>query len=279
MLGYAIQTTLLVKYARMMDSLSMTIYCCLSWAVTMLPVFFFIPFEDILRLPDVWQILFIASFCITLQYFFTLTAQKSLPVGIYISIRKTTVLFALLLGYFLLHEILSAFKILFIGVMLIGVMILAFAKNHMPHLDGRIFKGVALNVIGSFFATVSFLFVAIAARKIHPFLVAYVYLFGMGILSFVFALVREKTTGKKMYKISFQEFVRLGLAASLNVVGVCRYTLAVRHGPVGIVTAIDSAGIVVGTILSVFLYNERLNWKQFVGIGIVILGIIGLKIV
>ena len=58
-----------------------------------------------------------------------------------------------------------------------------------------------------------------------------------------------------------------------------RYTLALRTGPVAVVTSILSASLVVVSLLGWWLYRERLTAMQWGAIFVVLTGVVGLKFV
>ncbi|MBI4231976.1 EamA family transporter, partial [Candidatus Peregrinibacteria bacterium] len=89
---------------------------------------------------------------------------------------------------------------------------------------------------------------------------------------------RQLVTGIKIEKISLKRFKKLTLISLLATIGTGAFALAVQDGAIGVVSAIAAAGTIFVTTASHFYHHEKLNLKQLIGIGAVVLGIIGLKL-
>jgi len=278
MLGYTIQGTLLVKYARTMDGMALAMYRNLSLALSMLPIFFFVDFSQAATLSTAWLELLLGAISGALALSLSLAAQKSLPVGISSAFSGIRILLLFLWGYWFFRETITLIQA-FASLIIIGALItLSASKNQMPHLDGRGRRGIFLALLGTFFGSLAFLMVSIAARKTDPLLAGYIWEVAIGVCALLILCGQKFFWNLKFPRIPTRQFWHIALLSSGTLLGTGAFALAVSRGPIGIVNAIGSTSIVVSALLSHFLYAEKLRFRQWFAIGLVMLGLIGLRL-
>ncbi len=279
MLSYSVQFVFLTKYARSMDALSLAIYRNLSLGITMLPLIFFVGKGETFRTLAAWPILAASASTGGIALFLGFLSQRFLPVGISTAIGSGRVVLIFLWAYLFLQETVSLKEFLFALMIMAGVAYLSLQKHHMSHLDKRTRHGLWYALGSTAFGSVAFFLVMTVARQTNPLAAGYFWELFIGFAVLILGFARYLVTGKKVERIPRKTLLIIVFISSSTLLGTGALTLAGTMGPMGIVGAIGVAGIVVTTILSHFLYNERLNIWQWMGIGVISLGTVGLKLV
>lgn len=278
MLGYAIQGTFLVPYARKMDGLSLAVYRNLSLGVSMLPLLFFSSGNVFLEFFRVWNLLIPAAVFGALSLWCTFLSNRSLPVGIASALSNIRVVFILLLSFFFIQEDISSTQGAWIVLLLLSVIFVSLQKNHFPHLDGKVLKGSLFALLGGTFGSITVFLSGFAAQKADPFVVSYFWEVLIGILALGFVGVRLLLGKASVHKISWREFGKIGLISSWTAVGTGAFMLAVNYGPIGIVGAVGASSLLFSTLFSHFFYREKLKTAHWIGLFLIILAIIGLRL-
>lgn len=278
MLAYAIHNILIARHARDMDGLSLGMYRNLSLIVGMAPVFFFISYEDLLHLPEVIVWILLGSLTGAISVIFHFMAYEYLPVGVVSAFTKVRVLFLTLWAYLFLQEVISMESFVMILIILAGVIYLGLQKNHMPHLNRKTEKGIALILGNAFFVSLAFFFMSKASREVNPLMVGYFWEVLIGIIILIMGVFRYFINGTKIQKIPRKKFQNIAAISSLTTIGTGGFALAVQYGPIAVVAAIAAAGTVIVASFSHFYHREKLSHNQWLGIAVVVIGIIGLKL-
>ncbi len=277
MLAYTTHNILIAKHARNMDGLSLGMYRNLSLIVVMAPVFLFVSYADLFQLPEViyWIVLGSAAGAISLVLHFL--AYQYLPVGIVGAFTKIRVLLLALWAYLFLGEYISVESLLMIILILAGVIFLGLQKNHMPHLNTKTEKGILLALGNALFVSIAIFFMSKAAREANPLMVAYFWEVFIGIFVLIIGIARQKFGIKRIQKIPIKKMKKIALISSLATVGTGAFALAIQYGAISIVAAVGASGMVFTAAISHVYHKENLNHYQWLGIIVVMIGIIGLK--
>lgn len=279
MLGYSVQGTLLAKYARSLDPLSVSMYRTLSFVVTLSPLLFFANGEEIVHVLRFWPQILGSAFLGAVASWAFLQSITFIPVGVQVALTTgTRTLLIIVGGMIFFREYLSLWEFLFILLILGGGAFLTLKRNQFEHLDKKAHRGIILAIIAGFLATGMILLLAQVSREANPFAAGYFWEISIGILSFFLGLLRWAGNGIPLQKISLPDFQKIALASWPTLLGTGGMTLAISMGEVGIVSAIGAAGILVTTLLCHFLYHEKLSPWQWVALFIVAVGIAGLKL-
>ena len=280
MLAYALQQTLLVHYARRMDGLSLAFYRNISFIVTLLPLLLFAPAKDIVQTLQHWPLLLFMAVSGGISLWLMFAAYQFLSVSYSgaISAAVATVT-TTTLGWIILSERLTPVGMLLIAVVVAGILLFGFHYKHLPHLDGRMALGILMTATGGMFNAGSKLGVAILSRESNPLVSGYFWEASIGLACAVLILLRFLGTGQRIKRIDRKTFLIIAACGSPTLVGTGLFTLATSHGPLAIVSAVGTAGLVVGAFLAFTWYGEKMDRKQMTGMAIVLAGIIGLKFV
>lgn len=279
MFGYAIQDILLVKYARKIDALSLAIYRNTSFIITLLPLLFFTSFEHIKAAASFYDQILLSGISGACAVWLGFQTYRYLPVGIFSGLGKSIIVITLTaFGYFFFDETISLKTFALICFILGSTLYLGIQKNHMPHLKKKTVLGFLYGTLSSFVAAISIFLMIKTSRELNPYVAGYFWETTIGIIALLFGITRSILTKRKIQKVKPQTFFKITLAASPTLVGTGSLAIAATLGPVGIVSTISVASIIVVTLLAHYLYNEKLTKKQWTGIAMVTLGIVVLKL-
>ncbi len=103
MLSYTVQQTLLIRYARKIDGLSLAFYRNISFVVTLLPLLINAKTSDFAVMAAHWQMLALSGVCGAVYLALIYGSYAYLPAGICSSVSKAVATVAIVLfGWFLL---------------------------------------------------------------------------------------------------------------------------------------------------------------------------------
>lgn len=279
--GYATQTALLLRYGRAHDPVSMGMYRGLSLGLSFLPVLFFVvgP-EDIRQTLQFWPQIALASVLVGITVVLSFYVMKYLPLGIltaWMTSLKVTLMS--LFGMYFFQEILSPFQVIFIGVTILGIVFLSLQKHHADHLRYKCPKRLfGLVFFQALTLAIGVMLIADVARQASSWVAGYLWEVGIGLTAMFCAFGRQLSGGAGIEKIPVAQFWRILLYSSPTVLGTGAFFLASTMGPIGILTAVATLEMVIGTLLAWWWYHERLNQRQWAAIAVVFLGILGLKL-
>ncbi|MDD3301966.1 MAG: DMT family transporter [Candidatus Gracilibacteria bacterium] len=279
-IGYNLQWALNTKFGRKGDSLSMGTYRSLSLAISMLPLLLFSSTKNILIIYNYQFELILSSISAGIGVWFMYISMKSLPIGITTSFRSVfSVLTTIVGGFLLFGESLSLITIIFVLVILIGGVIISLSKVKFNHLiNDNFYVGIILASISGILSAIALTLMVKVSRELDPFVSSYFWEFEIGIVLLIILLIRNKVYKGKIEKISKKDFLNIFTASSPSLIGTGCYAFASTIGPIGIVSSIGVLGIAFSTIFGIFLFKEKLSFKQYFGIFIIIIGILGLKL-
>ena len=282
MFCYSLQDAFMAHFARKIESLSMSVYRNLSLGISMFVVFLFVPWQDVYSFaPKQMLVLGFSSFCGSLAVTLFSLSSKTLPVGIGAGIRVTAnTLMMVLIGFILFGEILNKWELLVILFVILGILLLTMQKIDVKHLiHGNPLKGFIYSIIGGFCAAFAFSFMSEAARNENPLVVAYFWELFIGIFALIIGIFRYLFFKIKIEKISKKTFLHILLGATPTVVGTVSFTIAIRHVPIGIAGAFLALDVLMLSLFGVFMFKEKLQPLQLLGIVMVVLSVVILKII
>ena len=280
MIAYTVQGVLMTKYARSIDPMSAGFYRSATLIFTMLPLLYFTSWEKILTMGSYISTLLLAGLLGALSQWTRFVSIRILPVGIHSALSMgLTVIFSFLFAFLLFGETATGWQWLFSAVIVAGAAYLSLNKIDMSHLDSQKWsQGITWVLLTAFFVSCAFILTIKVAREYDPYIAGYFWEAFIALAALGMLLVRKAKTGQNIEPIAISTFWKLALVCSPTIVGTGAFLLANTMGPVGVISAIESGGIVVGMIMSWMLYNEKLESKHLFGMGVVMIGIIGLKL-
>lgn len=280
MLGYTIQQTLLIRYARRIDGLSLTFYRNMGFFVTLLPLLYGSTTGDLRVITSHWLMLTLSGVCGALYLALQYASYAFLPAGTTASISKASSTIAIILfGWFLLGESLTGMSLLLIGIVIAGTIFIGFQHTHLPHLDDRFFIGVLLLLAGAIPMGYLTYVLAFLSREGNPLVAGYVWEVTIGLASLVLIVLRKIVMKKGLQKITMKTFLIIAACSFPTLIGTAFMSMASRLGPIAIVNAISSGSLVVTAVLAWGMYREKMNLRQSIGMAVIIAGIAGLKFV
>ncbi|MDP2648929.1 MAG: DMT family transporter [Patescibacteria group bacterium] len=273
-LGYGIHVPLIALFARRFDSLIVTVYRNLSLGIFILPLLYFVPFSEIAAIKGHLLTLVIAAVTGFISFMWTLNGMRYLPIGVSNSIVRTfNVIFAIMLGALFFGEYLSPLQLLLLVGILAVAVALALSRSQHAHLDVRnMGRGSMFSVFAGIGASVSFFFFSILSRELNPLVAAYFWETSIGVcalLYLLFHLARGRYQGAVLLPIR-QASAIVG-ASFFVVVGTGGMAFAFNHGPYSLASGLGTTIILVTTLISWFLFKEKLGRLQ---IGLIILAVL-----
>lgn len=276
-LSFSIQGSLQTYFARKYDALVVTLYRNLSLALTMLPLFFFVTWPQIVSVTGHLGTLVCASGFGAVALISALSSNRFLPIGISSAIRQMIqVICAVFLGTFFLQEQLTSVQVLILaGIALCGVS-LALLRSEHAHLDSRLaWRGIVLTIAAGFFGAVSFYFFSILSRELHPFVSTYFWEVGVGVAALLYLVVLSAFGRHNgIIRLPFSDAYKIIVVALITIPASASYAFAVNHGPYALAGGIITMTTLVTTVFGWLVYKEHLTKLQ----GILICSAVGLML-
>jgi len=279
--SFALQWALTSKYARLGDPLTVWTYRWLSLIIIMLPLLLFANMGDILRIWEFQIYLipawFLAAFWVWMRYI----GNQSLPVGISnMFVSLSSIITSVSIGFLFFREFLSLYVLLLIGIITIGGIIVSVGKVDFEHLrNEHFFKGIWFSLASGLCGTTSVMLMIQVSRELSPFVSGYFWEVYIGIAGLIILLLKNGIYHEKFQIISVHDFKNIFLASSPTLVWTGCLSLASLYGPVGVISAVSVLWIVFSTFLGIILFHERLKAIQYIGMGIIMLGILWIKLI
>ncbi len=266
-LSYGIQGSLQVFFARKYDALVVALYRNLSLTVTMLPVFLFVSFAEIVQIKEHLFVLALGSMAGTFSLICSLSSSRYLPIGISSAIRQMVHVFvAILLGIFFLQEYLTFFQLLVLTGLVFSAISLALLKSEQPHLEARtVSKGVLLTTLSGVGAALTFYFFTILSREINPLVAAYFWEVGVGVFALVYlgCLLAAQRYDTNVI-LPGADALKVILVSLLTIPATASYAFAVNHGPYALASGMLTMTTLVATVVGWLLYKEVMSKAQVV---------------
>lgn len=277
---YALQGAFLAKYSRSIGGFKTSLYRNASFILTMSPVLIFAGIDGIYSIQPIILPMVLSGFFGALSIIFTFGAQKYLPISLGDIIRRTEPLF-LFLGILVITKTLpTLIETLSIIFIVLGIVIIKIGPQNFSHLPQKSGKGIFMGIAGAIAASISVGIMGWAANNANPFAVGYFWEVSIGISMIVFYILKKAFFQKHHQTISFSEGKNVALAALPTVIASALFPLAMQMGGNFAITSIIAAslGIIATLFLGFFLYKESLHWKHFLGMGIILWGIIVIQV-
>ncbi|MDZ4227040.1 MAG: hypothetical protein U1D26_01025, partial [Patescibacteria group bacterium] len=153
---------------------------------------------------------------------------------------------------------------------LAGAVALSLLRSQHAHLDIRnMGRGVAFSIFAGIGISISFFFFSILSREINPLVASYFWEASIGlcaVLYLVFQLVLGRYRGAVLLPI--RQVASISAASLFVVAGTVGLSFAVNHGPYSLAAGLGTTVILVTTLISRFLFKEKLSRFQ---IGLIVL--------
>jgi drug/metabolite transporter (DMT)-like permease len=278
--GYSVQSTLMASFYRSMDRLSSIAYRGLSLGITMLPLLLFVREFDLSKGLAALPLILGAVLTAAVANWFCANAYSYLPVGIAAALTMSfTAVVAVVIGFFTLDESLEPMQLGFVGLVLVGVVLLgAMRSTGALPAEYNVTRGILHSLWFGILLGAAYVLVGRASQQLHPFLVGYLWEFTIGIVTAAAAWLRGRVGGASLSVLSWREFGRILLCSSPTAIGTGFYALATTMGPMAIAAAMLSTMMIFNTLLAMVLYRERLSFQQWCLLVFVCAMVIGLQV-
>lgn len=276
--AYALQNTLLVRYARRVDSLSLAFYRNISFAVTLLPLLLAGKSGDFAFALSHWHVFALAGAIGAVSVACQFASYGEIAVGVSIALGAAiSAIWTTVLGVLFFGEIPGIAAILSIVCVCFGCMLLGFFRQDLHHLGNRFTRGVLLATFGAVAsATTKFIFSSLS-RDADPFVMGYFWETSIAAGAVLLLSLRRPVYGRGVGKINMRTMGLIALCALPTLPGTAFFGLASRAGPVALLGAVGTLSLVLSSLLSHWLYGEKLSRGQWLSLTVVMLGIIGIK--
>jgi uncharacterized membrane protein len=134
-----------------------------------------------------------------------------------------------------------------------------------PFMEDKNSRAMLQNVILVTFASI---LDKIAIRASNPLFYSLASTIG-AIITLSFAM---KITKQKLRTISFPQFKKLGIIGTLQGTTYVTYLLALSSGPIAYVSALRSTNILMGSIIGIIIFRERLTKPKIVSFFLITVG-------
>ena len=300
---YALQGTLLSKYAREFDGFTSSLFRNTSFIITMLPLLYLAGIDGIISMKDSWIYIVFSGIFGMMSLSFGFSAHKYLPVAIANSIGQLSPLLLFFWTFLLIDgETPTFYEFVFVGIILLGLIVLNFSKYDFSHLEKNTSQGFVFAFLGIIFGSISVSMMVKSSEVSNPYAVAYSWESMIGLFFLIIYFLKTKYNisekenipevirvfvGKKDAKFPTQrQALQIALSASPTIIGsavfVTVMSMVLQDGVAitpGTVSTITSAfGAITGMTLAWFLYKGKLSTRHFIGIFCILLGIGAMQI-
>lgn len=292
MLGYSLQGIWMTRIYRRTDALTASAFRGLALGVTMLPLLFFADFSA-LSSGSFYRLLFEAAFYAALANWSFAKASRHLPMGLaYAAAVGLQTVFVVVLDMIALRQPLSSSMLLSIGVIIGGNALCGIfragaspegpaapaAENWSRVPEPNTPLGFVFAVSYAVFVAATMLAVTKLSRTSNTYLAAYSWEFTIGVVAWAIAWGRWIIGRGIMPIVSRRDLREIWIGSSPTLIGTGCFTAALSMGSMAIANAVLSGMIVVTSIAAHFLYGERFTRLQWLGIWLVVLGVVGLRV-
>lgn len=280
MLGYVVQSTLLVHHARTIDGLSLAFYRNASFIITLLPLTIGATKGDFLIALEHWKFFVLAGLAGGIYLAFSFLTYRSIPVGVANTFSKASgTLTTVALGWLWLGQAIGLYPFLCIVLIICGSLLLGLQKKNFDHIDNRHLRGIFICILNSIpWAVTSVAFAALTVEG-NVLLSGYLWEAAIGVAALLLILLRYLCFGIRLQPVSLGMFWIIALCSLPTLIGTGLFSIALRYGPIGIFSGIGGSSLAVSALLAWLFYNEKLNPRQWLSIGVVLAGVIAIRFV
>ncbi len=218
---------------------------------------------------EIIKALAISAFCYFGLFFFVKSLREE-KVSIAVPVSSISGLFGVLFAVTMLAEKFSWAGGLSCVAFLSGVYLI----DRKPDQKFRLSRGVYYNLAAAFFWGVGFALFVFPVRAIGVVFFSLILEATVCSCSMVLHRVQNKNWSFPLQQID----ATIIFLAALGFGGVVFYNLSLLYLPVYLVSLLGALTPAVSIMISLVLLKERLNFNQYVGVAVILLGLIVLKV-
>lgn len=220
-----------------------------------------------------WGMLLLGIVIAALSYggpFFQMLALSKNAVGVVTPVTTFRVVIMALIGLTFLAESFTIYKVLSLllvvcGVLIATVDIRAFTQSELLRWE----SGVPAALLAAVAWGITMPFFSIPSYALGALFYALVIEFTISIVALVHMYMRNERVGVFSKSIAPEIIVGVGLA-----LGTFWLNAALATGEITITSAISGASVMVSVLVGALWYGERLHPRQYIGAGVVVVGIV-----
>lgn len=280
--GYALQEVLLSKIVRNLDGPSVAFYRGIALSIAFLPLVFFLePDPEWSSILAHLDFIVIASILGTIALLIRYYCIRHIPVGMVQAIRTgSQSVFSVVAGWWFFQEYIPLWGLVSIGTIIGGVIWIKLQKVDFQHLPKANYSFVyGLVLLDAILLTGALVVLVMTYRSVSPVIAGYLWEIGITICAGIFLLIRKFFTHKNPVLIDKKKYWEIFWRSSPAVLGTAGFALATQIGPMGVVIAVAGCGIIFTGLMMRVFYGESLTPKQWSAMGIILIGVIGLRLV
>lgn len=275
-LAYSLNDIFVGRLARVHGRMEVAGWRGVSLVVTMAPLLFWVPREAWVQLGRRWDILLLTVVatggCNVLQ----MQAARYLPFGLRAAFLVTGIsVGSILFGWWIFAESLSGGQLALAGL-LVGSAVVAAPGVHASHeIVPNIRRGAAVAFAAALLMAVVVLLVAKLARETHPFLAAWAWEGGAGVVFLLPMVWRARGTP---LRVLARRVLRIGAASAPTAVGSGASVLALTLGAVGVWGALAGTQVLFTAVLGAMWHREIMGLRRWICFGVAAAAVSGLAI-
>jgi drug/metabolite transporter (DMT)-like permease len=261
------------RLARRFGRLEVAAMRGVALGLTMAPLLFWVPAAAWRAMGAQWPELLLVFALTAASNLLQNHAARLLPFGLRAAFMLTGISStALLLGWWVVGEVL-AWEQLALAAVLIGSAVVAAPGRHAAHeIQPDIKRGVWYALAAVLMGAIALL-VQRLSKASHPFLTAWAWEFGSGLILvpvFLWQQRRERLPGY------LGRWWRIMLYSSPTVVGSGASMLALTLGPLGLWAALGGTQVLFTALFGTLWHRETMGWRRWTCFGAAALAVAGL---
>jgi drug/metabolite transporter (DMT)-like permease len=242
-------------------------------------LFFMTAFGALVLLPFVWQsipklfttgsststiwVLLGASIILLCAALVDFEALRKGKLAIIEPIWSFEIPMAAFLAFFILGERISVLQIIFVIILLLSLILVAFREKHF-NKKFLMEKGVILAILGAILMGGANFFMGWGGRVSDPLMVNFFTDVFLMLVTFLYLISKGKFTGLwKDLKHGYPVLLPMSIADKVAWVA---FVFAMTLSPIAIATALSESYIIVAVLLGLFINKEKLQKHQKIGL-------------
>lgn len=199
-------------------------------------------------------------------YFFVKSIQTE-KVSIVVPLSSVN-LFSILTAVFILHETWKNEYLIQIILVIIGTLFIYLSSNGNSKISTNK-KIILTSILAAFFWGISYALFKVSIQKIGA--LAFAFILELTITCFAFCLIiynqvfHEILNGNKI-----KHYIVLSF---LLFFGTLFINLGLQHTPIIVVNILSNITLLISLLLGYIFYNEKLKWKEWLGILLILIAI------
>ncbi len=199
-------------------------------------------------------------------YFFVKSIQKD-KISVVVPLSSINV-FSVFTAVFILHETWKNEYVIQIGLVVFGALLIYSSSKRDNKISSN--KNIILtSVLASFFWGISYTLFKVPIQKIGA--LPFAFILELTITCFAFCIIlynqvlHEILNGNKI-----KHYVVLSI---LLFCGTLFINLGLKNTPIIVVNILSNFTLLISLLLGYILYNEKLKWKEWIGVSFIIIAI------